>query len=87
MFGCDDGVFPPVLWSYSCPEVRCFHHTDQSLPFSHALESYTALPYDQRSPCPANPADRPAYQGSNPISDVWSRHALHMVAKYMKRYD
>uniref|UniRef100_A0A3P8RNL9 Hydroxyacid-oxoacid transhydrogenase, mitochondrial n=1 Tax=Amphiprion percula TaxID=161767 RepID=A0A3P8RNL9_AMPPE len=37
----------------------------------HALESYTALPYHQR--------------GSNPISDVWSRHALHVVAKYMKR--
>uniref|UniRef100_A0A3B4FIF6 Hydroxyacid-oxoacid transhydrogenase, mitochondrial n=1 Tax=Pundamilia nyererei TaxID=303518 RepID=A0A3B4FIF6_9CICH len=52
----------------------------------HALESYTALPYDQRSPCPTNPINRPAYQGSNPISDVWSRHALHVVAKYMKRY-
>ncbi|KAM6918672.1 hydroxyacid-oxoacid transhydrogenase, mitochondrial [Xenentodon cancila] len=51
----------------------------------HALESYTALPYDQRSPCPPNPIHRPAYQGSNPISDVWSRHALHVVAKYMKR--
>lgn len=52
---------------------------------SHALESYTALPYSQRSPCPPNPINRPAYQGSNPISDVWSRHALNVVAKYMKR--
>uniref|UniRef100_A0AAQ5YHZ1 Hydroxyacid-oxoacid transhydrogenase, mitochondrial n=1 Tax=Amphiprion ocellaris TaxID=80972 RepID=A0AAQ5YHZ1_AMPOC len=51
----------------------------------HALESYTALPYHQRAPCPTNPINRPAYQGSNPISDVWSRHALHVVAKYMKR--
>ncbi|KAM9321742.1 hydroxyacid-oxoacid transhydrogenase, mitochondrial isoform 2-T2 [Pholidichthys leucotaenia] len=51
----------------------------------HALESYTALPYHQRSPCPPNPINRPAYQGSNPISDVWSRHALRVVAKYMKR--
>ncbi|XP_047223065.1 hydroxyacid-oxoacid transhydrogenase, mitochondrial isoform X2 [Girardinichthys multiradiatus] len=51
----------------------------------HALESYTALPYNQRAPCPTNPINRPAYQGSNPISDVWSRHALNMVAKYMKR--
>ncbi|KAF7666718.1 hypothetical protein LDENG_00094730 [Lucifuga dentata] len=51
----------------------------------HALESYTALPYNQRSPCPSNPIDRPAYQGSNPISDVWSRHTLIVVAKYMKR--
>ncbi|XP_061653685.1 hydroxyacid-oxoacid transhydrogenase, mitochondrial isoform X2 [Phyllopteryx taeniolatus] len=51
----------------------------------HALESYTALPYHQRAPCPPDPVSRPAYQGSNPISDVWARHALRVVAKYLKR--
>ncbi|XP_059983787.1 hydroxyacid-oxoacid transhydrogenase, mitochondrial isoform X7 [Lagenorhynchus albirostris] len=51
----------------------------------HALESYTALPYHMRSPCPANPITRPAYQGSNPISDIWAVHALRIVAKYLKR--
>ncbi|XP_029867388.1 hydroxyacid-oxoacid transhydrogenase, mitochondrial isoform X2 [Aquila chrysaetos chrysaetos] len=51
----------------------------------HALESYTALPYNMRSPCPPNPINRPAYQGSNPISDVWAVHALRIVAKYLKR--
>ncbi|KAL8182061.1 UNVERIFIED_CONTAM: Hydroxyacid-oxoacid transhydrogenase, mitochondrial [Gekko kuhli] len=51
----------------------------------HALESYTALPYSKRSPCPTNPESRPAYQGSNPISDVWAIHALRIVAKYLKR--
>ncbi|XP_053874097.1 hydroxyacid-oxoacid transhydrogenase, mitochondrial isoform X1 [Malaclemys terrapin pileata] len=51
----------------------------------HALEAYTALPYKMRSPCPSNPINRPAYQGSNPISDVWAVHALRLVAKYLKR--
>ncbi|KAL0599313.1 Hydroxyacid-oxoacid transhydrogenase, mitochondrial [Plecturocebus cupreus] len=51
----------------------------------HALESYTALPYHLRSPCPSNPITRPAYQGSNPISDIWALHALRIVAKYLKR--
>ncbi|XP_059983788.1 hydroxyacid-oxoacid transhydrogenase, mitochondrial isoform X8 [Lagenorhynchus albirostris] len=52
----------------------------------HALESYTALPYHMRSPCPANPITRPAYQGSNPISDIWAVHALRIVAKYLKSH-
>src|SRR5207253_857353 len=28
---------------------------------------------------------RPAYQGSNPISDVWSMEALRLVSKYLVR--
>lgn len=51
---------------------------------SHAIESYTALPFTQR-PRPERPALRPAYQGSNPISDIWSLQALRMVAKYIVR--
>ncbi len=51
---------------------------------SHAIESYTALPFDHR-PRPERPILRPAYQGSNPISDVWSLEALKLVATYLRR--
>jgi hydroxyacid-oxoacid transhydrogenase len=44
----------------------------------HGIESYTALPFSQRE-APSSPAHRPAYQGSNPISDVWALAALEMV--------
>src|SRR5580658_4975337 len=51
---------------------------------SHAVESYTAKPYSDR-PLPDRPLMRPAYQGSNPISDVWSLQAMRMVARYLVR--
>ena len=51
---------------------------------SHAIESYTAIPFSER-PLPERPVLRPAYQGSNPISDIWSLQALRMVAKYIVR--
>lgn len=51
---------------------------------SHAIESYTAMPFHQR-PAPARPVLRPAYQGANPISDVWSLEAMRWVAKYFVR--
>ncbi len=51
---------------------------------SHALESFTALPYEQR-PRPARPSERAAYQGSNPMSDVWALRALELVAEFLPR--
>ena len=51
---------------------------------SHAVESFTAMPFTDR-PRPDRPVLRPAYQGSNPISDVWSLQALRMVTKYLVR--
>lgn len=51
---------------------------------SHAVESFTATPYTNR-PLPERPALRPAYQGSNPISDIWSLEAMRLVARYLLR--
>jgi hydroxyacid-oxoacid transhydrogenase len=51
---------------------------------SHAIESYTAIPYSTR-PRPERPALRPAYQGSNPISDIWSLEAIRIVSEHLIR--
>ncbi|MBW8041048.1 MAG: iron-containing alcohol dehydrogenase [Planctomycetes bacterium] len=51
---------------------------------THAIESYTAIPYDQRLK-PQRPILRPAYQGSNPISDIWSLEALRLMSKFLLR--
>jgi hydroxyacid-oxoacid transhydrogenase len=51
---------------------------------SHAIESYTAIPFDSR-PAPERPGLRPAYQGANPISDIWSSKAMEMVAANLEQ--
>ncbi|MBV9358999.1 MAG: iron-containing alcohol dehydrogenase [Chloroflexi bacterium] len=51
---------------------------------SHAIESYTALPFNQRAAADS-PRLRPAYQGANPISDLWAERAIQMVATYLVR--
>lgn len=51
---------------------------------SHALESFTARPFLAREK-PDRPSMRTAYQGSNPISDVWALEALRVVAEFLPR--
>jgi alcohol dehydrogenase class IV len=50
----------------------------------HAAESFLSRPFDSR-PRPDGPDDRPPYQGSNPIADVWSAKALELGGRYLRR--
>lgn len=75
------GILDPDNTRTMPPEVAASSGLDI---LSHAIESFTAMPFTGR-PMPDSPKMRPAYQGSNPISDVWSLQALRMVAKYLVR--
>jgi alcohol dehydrogenase class IV len=50
----------------------------------HAAESFLSKPFDTRDR-PAGPDERPPYQGSNPIADVWSAKALEFGGRYLRR--
>jgi hydroxyacid-oxoacid transhydrogenase len=68
----------------SCPrEVAASAGLDV---LSHALESFTARSYLDRDR-PARPSERSAYQGANPISDLWALEALRIVAECLPRVD
>ncbi len=62
-------TMPPVIAAASGLDVLC-----------HAIESYTAISYTER-PRPERPIYRPAYQGNNPISDIWSLKAIELTAQ------
>lgn len=64
-------TMPPLVTACSALDV-----------LSHALESLTALPFHQR-PAPESPHLRPAYQGANPISDIWSSKAIEIITQYL----
>ena len=66
-------TMPPLVAACSGLDVFC-----------HALESLTALPYDRR-PAPEDPDHRPAYQGANPISDIWAARAAQLGAANIER--
>jgi alcohol dehydrogenase class IV len=51
---------------------------------THALESYTSRAFDRRPRYPDR-ANRPAYIGANPISDVWCERALELVGQFIRR--
>lgn len=51
---------------------------------SHALESFTAIPYTQRAR-PTQPRLRPMSQGANPWSDIGCREALRLAGRLLVR--
>jgi len=75
------GILDPENTKTMPPQVAASSGLDI---LSHAIESFTALPFTSR-PSPSRPALRPAYQGSNPISDIWALQALRSVAQYLIR--
>jgi alcohol dehydrogenase class IV len=66
-------TLPPEVTSSAGLDVVC-----------HAAESYISRPFDTR-PAPGSPDDRPPYQGSNPVADVWSAKALEFGGRYLRR--
>lgn len=50
-----------------------------------SLLSLTLSSYTERTPRPTNPILRPAYQGSNPVADIFSMWALRTTVKYLPR--
>lgn len=75
------GLVDPLNTASMPPNVAAFSGFDV---LCHGLESYTALPYTLRD-APEDPAHRPTYQGSNPLSDVWASRAVEIVSQNIRR--
>ena len=69
------GIIDPAATETLPPMVAAASGLDV---LSHALESLTAIPFGRRAAA-ADPGLRPAYQGANPISDIWSTASIGLV--------
>jgi hydroxyacid-oxoacid transhydrogenase len=74
-------IVDPLNTLTTSPEVTASCGLDV---FTHAAESFTIKPYNMR-PRPESPAQRTAYVGANPISDLWSEKAIEWAGKYLRR--
>lgn len=69
------GVLDPDTLSTLPGEVIAANGFDV---FTHACESYTAIPYTSRAK-PDDPSSRPVYQGANPYSDLSTLEAIRLI--------
>src|SRR5947209_7991826 len=74
-------IVDPELTRTLAPEVTSSTGLDV---VCHAAESFLSKPFDTRER-PESPDDRPPYQGSNPVADVWSAKALEFGGRYLRR--
>jgi hydroxyacid-oxoacid transhydrogenase len=74
-------IVDPDLTRSLSPEVTSSTGLDV---VCHAAESFLSKPFDTRDR-PQSPDDRPPYQGSNPVADVWSAKALEFGGRYLRR--
>ncbi len=75
------GIVDPLLTLTMTPEVTSSCGLDA---LCHAVESYLARDFTSR-PTPETPSDRPMFQGSTPISDIWAIKTLELGGQYLRR--
>src|SRR4051812_1795424 len=76
----DHGIVDPLLTRSMPSDVTAASGLDV---VCHAVESFTARPFSSR-PAPETPGDRPPFQGSNPVSDLWAARALEYGGLYLR---
>ena len=74
-------IVDPLTTLTLSPEVTAASGMDV---LCHALESWTARPFDSR-PRSETPANRPSYNGANPISDIWCGRALTLLGRWFRQ--
>jgi hydroxyacid-oxoacid transhydrogenase len=74
-------LLDPLLTVSLSPQITASTGMDV---LTHALESYTNLPFDKRKR-PDHPGQRPAYIGSNILCDIFCVKAIEIVGKYLRR--
>jgi alcohol dehydrogenase class IV len=74
-------LLDPLLTVSMSPQITASTGMDV---LTHALESYTNLPFDKRKK-PDHPGERAAYIGSNLLCDIFCVKAIEIVGKYLRR--